>query len=455
MEGLGKGLTDMVSAVLPGVGTLLKREDLRGIRMGGVYPGGNKLSLTFHTDHVNISCGEIVPANHDYVTAIVPEGVRISIANDPRPIVLTMKADGRLWGPGPTDIVGQVQTGVQYGTRTWSDGRTESISRPVFEDRTVRCNLAVLTATGGTPAGGASTGTAVVSTVGLLFGGSGEDLKPTPAGLRLHGEYGTRDALAIDFRPEGAVLGCGSVTALKPYTMAIQGSRVVVRIDNGTSPLSFALGTDGRLSGSGAVRVDGRQVTGTKPDGSIAYTPRSASCPVGVIAPVKPELSEAEKGAAAARASLGLPAPAPNAAPSGNGPAFQIVDGLPAPAMGGSTLARAALLLLDMPLGDVIKEAGVTVPAGTPAHRVLEQTCNGVAGQADCNKIVQSLATHTVAQLKADANGVANTPDLTAGKTYYLFGSAFSKGRKVTWHLPLRAQAGWTKVTLTAANAVP
>jgi len=110
---------------------------------------------------------------------------------------------------------------------------------------------------------------------------------------------------------------------------------------------------------------------------------------------------------------------------------------------------------MDVSLDNVLKEAGVAVPAGTSAPRVLEQTCNGMAGQANCAKIVQALGGHTVAQLKPDANGIANTPDLTVGKTYYLFGSAVSQAKKVPWHLPLKAQAGWTKVVLSTANQVP
>jgi len=262
------------------------------------------------------------------------------------------------------------------------------------------------------------------------------------------GEYGTQAALDIEFRPEGAVLGCGPVAGLKPYTVAIQGGRVVVNIANGASPLALAVGADGKLSGSGTVRVDGRQATGTNPDGSLAYVPRSATCPVGVIAPAHAQLSEAEQGAAAARGAT-------SAAPTGNGPAFQIVGGLPAPAFGGNALAGAALLLMDVSLDNVLKEAAVAVPAGSSAPRVLEQTCNGVAGQANCARIVQSLGRHTVAQLKPDANGIANTPDLTVGNTYYLFGSAVSQGKKVTWHLALKAAAGWTKVVLATANQVP
>ena len=177
----------------------------------------------------------------------------------------------------------------------------------------------------------------------------------------------------------------------------------------------------------------------------LSHSARSASCPVGVIAPAN-----------AQRSSSGQPTPdAASAAPTGNGPAFQIVGGLPAPSSGGNALAGAALLLLDVSLDNVLKEAGVAVPTGTSAPRVLEQTCNGVAGEANCAKIIKSLGSHRVAELKADAKGIANTPDLVAGKTYYLFASAVSLGKKVTWHLPLKASAGWTKLVLSTANAVP
>ena len=444
-EGIGKSFTDMVGSAMPGLGGLLKKDPIHGIRMGGEYPGTNQLSLVFYTDFVMVGCGKIVPNRGEYATAIVPEGVRISISNAPRPIVLTLRADGKLHGPGPTDIVGQVQVGIQHGTRTWSDGRTEPISWPIFENRTVRCNIGSLVASGGSPAVGLG---AVVT---MLAGGTDELAKTSPAGLRMNGEYGTQAALAIEFRPEGAVLGCGPVAALKPYTVAVQGGRVMVNIANGASPLALAVGADGRLSGSGSVKVDGRQVTGTRDDGTITYAPRSASCPVGVIAPAT------EPGATSARGSLGQPAGGTGSAsaPTNNGPAFQVVGGLPAPASGGNALADRSFLLLDVPLDNILKEAGVAHPAGTSAPKTLEQTCTTVAGEANCAKIVQALGKHTVAEIKADANGVANTPDLTLGKTYYLFGSAVSQGRKVTWHLPLKAQAGWTKVVLSTANRVP
>ena len=141
--------------------------------------------------------------------------------------------------------------------------------------------------------------------------------------------------------------------------------------------------------------------------------------------------------------------------PPGKVPGPWMRGGLPAPAFGGNALADRSFLLLDVPLDNILKEVGVAQPAGTSAPKILEQTCTTVAGEANCTKIVQALGKHTVAEIKTDANGVAHSPDLTLGKTYYLFGSAVSQGRKITWHLPLRAQAGWTKLVLSAANATP
>lgn len=444
MEGIGKSFTDMVTSAVPILGDLLKKEPIYGIRMGGVYPGANKLSFTFFAEHVSVGCADLEVSSKEYSTAIVPDGVRITISSEPRPIVLTMRADGRLNGAGPTDITGQVVVGYEKWTRTWSDGRVEPYTVPIYKTFTRSCNIGSLAAAGPSPVEGLAAN-AIAAVVSLTGGSDQNTPKPTPAGLRMGGEYGTQAALDIEFRPEGAVLGCGPVTALKPYSVAIQGGRVMVHIANGASPLALSVGADGKLTGSGTVKVDGRQATGVGEGAGLTYVPRSATCPVGVIAPAG--ASQAENGAAAR--------PEVPSAPSGNGPAFQVVGGLPAPAFGGNALSGAALLLLDTSLDNVIKEAGVALPAGTSAPRALEQTCNGVAGQANCSKIVQALGGHTVAQLKADANGTANTPTLVAGKTYYLFGSAVSQGRKITWHLPLKAQAGWTKVVLTTANQVP
>ena len=44
------------------------------------------------------------------------------------------------------------------------------------------------------------------------------------------------------------------------------------------------LGVDGKLTGSGTLKVDGRAITGSSPNGDFTYAPRSESCSVGVLA---------------------------------------------------------------------------------------------------------------------------------------------------------------------------
>src|ERR1041385_3115714 len=114
MEGIGKSFTGMISAVLPGLP--LKSAPIRGIRMSGVYPGEGKLGFTFYNDQVTVGCSDIVPESHNYTVAVAPSGLRITIDNAPRPVVLTLRPDGRLQGSGPTDFPGQVPVGIASGT---------------------------------------------------------------------------------------------------------------------------------------------------------------------------------------------------------------------------------------------------------------------------------------------------------------------------------------------------
>jgi hypothetical protein len=57
----------------------------------------------------------------------------------------------------------------------------------------------------------------------------------------------------------------------------------VLDVQHGTTPFTLMVGSDGKLTGSGTVKVDGRAITGSSPDGGFTYAPRSASCPLGVL----------------------------------------------------------------------------------------------------------------------------------------------------------------------------
>ncbi len=470
MEGFGKGLMDLAGAALPGLP--LKREPTRGLRMGGVYPGAGGFGLTFYAENVTLSCGDLVPEGHEYAIGFASGGLQIRIATAPSPIILQVRSDGRLAGPGLTEIAGQVQVGVQEGIRTWEDGRTEPISRPVYAPATRRCTIGLLAASGPSPRLGS--GSAAAATVLNLALGSPdpEAGKPTPAGLRMGGEYGSEAAFALDFRPEGVVVGCREATVLRPYAVQVRGAEAAITVQNGAAPFSVALGADGSLRGSGMVRVDGRAVTGTGPDGRLSYAPRSETCPLGVLPPAAAQLSEAEQGAAAARASLGPPAAgagagapptgalgpaaaALTASSAGQGAVIQVENGLP-PAPGGvNPLAGQLLMLLDAPFERIAREAGIATAAGGSPAGVLERSCTSVAREAECAKLLQALTAHQVATLRPDAGGTAQSPEIPAGHTYYLFGVVLSAGKRYAWHLPLAVRPGWTRVILGTGNAAP
>ena len=150
-----------------------------------------------------------------------------------------------------------------------------------------------------------------------------------------------------------------------------------------------------------AGRRPGRPATG-----SLTYVPRSASCPVGVIAP------------AGARTGRGSAArhPVPPAAPTGNGPAFQIVGGLPAPASGGNALAGAALLLMDVSLDNVLKEAGVALPAGTSAPGSWNRPAMAWPARRIAPRSFSRWAVTRSRSSRPMRTASANTPNLAAGR---------------------------------------
>ncbi len=285
MEGLGKSAMGMVTGVMPGLATLTSKEQIRGLRLAGNYPGANGFVLAFLSENVSVSCSELVAASYPYSVKLNGSQVNITVMTTPRPIVLAIRPDGRLVGPGPTDITGQVQVGVQYGTRTWSDGHTEPISRPVFETQTRRCNIGTLAVSG--EAAPPEAGDALVSTLNMVFGGGIDKNKPmdAPNGLRLAGEWGSQSAFDVEFRPEGVIVGCREVAKLVPYTIQVGANGVAINVQLGTSPFTMSMGSDGRLIGPGTVRVDGRAVVGTNGAGELTYVPRSASCQVGALSP--------------------------------------------------------------------------------------------------------------------------------------------------------------------------
>jgi hypothetical protein len=52
----------------------------------------------------------------------------------------------------------------------------------------------------------------------------------------------------------------------------------VIRVQNGTAPITLTLRPDGTMTGSGSVAVSGRVITGTDANGALAYQNKTDTC---------------------------------------------------------------------------------------------------------------------------------------------------------------------------------
>src|ERR1043166_4432346 len=285
-EGLVKDFKGMFGAILPGGG-----KAPTGLRLSGVFGAPSGPGITFWDMHAVIACGQLVADERAYTVEVRNDRLVVGVRKTPElreliggpssPVLLTLGSDGSLTGPGPVEINGRVVVGTRTWTRVYDDGRRVPMSENVYEWRTARCNLGVMTFSGPSPAiGTASEGLTVgINLVaGLLSGGRDTTpLKPAPAGLRLSGEFGRHSGVGLGVTPRGAVVGCGDAVVARDYSVQVQAGQPVVRIQHGTTPLTFAVRPDGALAGSGTVEVSGRVIVGEDPNGGLAFAPRSAT----------------------------------------------------------------------------------------------------------------------------------------------------------------------------------
>lgn len=92
--------------------------------MNGVYPGLNRFGLKFGPAAVAVTCGALIPEGHAYTVGTNGNLILVTIQNEPKPILVALRPDGRLVGPGPTDIKGRVAVG-QTTTQTTEQKRID------------------------------------------------------------------------------------------------------------------------------------------------------------------------------------------------------------------------------------------------------------------------------------------------------------------------------------------
>jgi hypothetical protein len=164
LECIGKGLSTGFADLLGGVAPQVAGGSPRGgLTMTGAYAASKTLGLTFGDEAAILAgCGSLVPNSRPY--SVEKSGARfiVTVKSQPTPFVLTLGPDGRLSGPGPTDVKGQIIIGYrQVWMQEYRNGTPVVggacggacgywASEPIYADKTERCTIGAFTPAGPT-----------------------------------------------------------------------------------------------------------------------------------------------------------------------------------------------------------------------------------------------------------------------------------------------------------------
>src|SRR6266404_2981800 len=98
--------------------------------------------------------------------------------------------------------------------------------------------------------------------------------EPVATGLRMTGDYAGAGGFRLIFEPEEATMVCRGVPAPGPYTVHIADTQALITIQNQSKPVVLSLGPDGRLAGSGPIRVTGQVPTGSRTEQTMGTSTR-------------------------------------------------------------------------------------------------------------------------------------------------------------------------------------
>jgi hypothetical protein len=486
----------MLSQVLPGA----DKGPAPGPTMAGVFQGAGNWRLDFIDNGVLVNCSYLSPNQESYTVDL--KNNRIVINTTPKPLVLSLRADGNLVAPGPFTIDGVVADGSSGGGST--PGHTETQQYTTTErinaNQAGSYSQSQLTNTGGgtydattthttstyvpgtytapqthfsprrvtCPAlnlssKGAGVGIQTMQTDLLKSMLGGDKGPPTPPGIRMQGIFAASTGFSVEFHPESAVLGCGPDAARAyPYSVEGGGTGAVVKIAAPDQPLALAVKADGSLDpgGSGPYQVHGRTVTGQDNNDNFTFAPMEQTCNLAVLTPAKAipssggmaaaPMSVASSGAAGAPAAAGGGLSSPTA-PLGNA-TLAIVSGFPAQPGVPNPLAGHPYTLMRDNFATIVANAGVAVPPGTSPYKVLGMACGNRT--PDCQKIMNAIKASAAGAVRADANGSGTFPGVAPG-TYYLMISSRYNNQSLVWDKPVQLKAGANSVTLDQRNATP
>jgi hypothetical protein len=456
--------------------------------MAGVFQGAGGWRLDFTDAGVLVNCSDLSPDERQYKLDFKGERVALVIDMTPKPLVLIVRSDGTIVGPGPVTIDGVIASGYksdvdpnassgykdQYGM-SLSNQQVSSGSTATYDSSGHRTYGATVKDTGHTVFGkkrvtcpaqnlsskGASVGMQTMQT-DLLKGMFGGDKgPPTPPGLRMRGIYASSaTGFSVQFFPESVILGCGPDAARAyPYQVEAGSGGGVVHVNAPDHPLTLTMKADGSLdpAESGAYQVHGRRVIGQNDNGDFTFAPMEQTCGLTVLAPSKvipssggaaTRTASAGRGSAAGARAASATLSTPDA-PLGNA-TLSIASGFPAqPGLANPLAGRPYLLMRDSYAG-VLAKGGVTVPPGQSPYKFVTDLC--ASKSPDCQKAMDAVKADVASAVRADATGSGTFPGVPPG-TYYLMISARYNNQALIWGQAVQLKSGTNAQTLDAHNA--
>jgi hypothetical protein len=451
------GFTQMMSQALPAAG----KQRAPGPTMSGVFIGPGNWRIDFMHDGVLVNCAMLSPNEQTYAVKFENGRVLVVIDTTPKPLVLTLTADGNLVGPGPVVIDGVVATGYhrgisnavsqdQYGNKYDMLGNKaqETAGYDTFSPQRTTCPAQNLSSKG------AGVGVETMEFNVLKMAVGADQGPPIPAGVRMSGMYVANTGFNVEFFPESAIVSCGQPARAYPYQVVANGSQTAIKVEDPTHQLFLNFRPDGSLdAGSGSYLVHGRRIVGKDVHDNFTFAPLEGTCNLGHLvpgnapAPSAPAAMSASAAAAGAKPSAAMAVPGK---PTGNA-VLSIVSGFPNAANTRNALAGATLMLLRDSLTNISSQAGIQTSGGSPQTLIANACSQGVA---QCQAMNQALLANTAAVAQTDATGRTTFPGVPPG-TYYLMVSGRYNNQALNWNLKVDLKAGANSITLDEHNPKP
>ncbi|HSE25010.1 MAG TPA: hypothetical protein VLB68_25340 [Pyrinomonadaceae bacterium] len=428
-----------------------------GVVLKGVYKNPSTVTaLNFDAASVSLNgCGKLADDAHNYSIEKRSGLVRITIDNEPSPIVLTMRPDGGLVGPGMIDVKGRIIVGYFTSTHYENGVATGTTSTPDYRPAMGRCVVGSLVKPPNPPsmpsaAQSASDGSAIGTLTGMIGSfvpDAGE------VGLRMTGKYGGGNLL-LDFSGNSLVLDCGQAHVRQPYTVENTSNALLVHVQNSAGPFTLAVQPDNSLRGAGSTTVNGRLVAGMNGD-NVTFAPHSETCEVGTIRPktgATPTASVATAPPAPAPAAPAASAPVVSAPAATGGTSIKltIISSFPG---GANPLAGATVALMSERFDTLLRKVGAPIAADVTPGKALQAYAANCFPPRSCPAYATAMHPYYVVKGNFDSTGRAVLTAQVPAGTYYVFCSAKGPNGPYVWDVSAQLKVGENTITLTAGNA--